>query len=780
MPDKLKEFPRNITLNRTLGLGSAVLLGVGAIIGGGIFTLTGLVAQYAGPALPFVILIDACIAITTALAYAELSSAFPGAGGGYRWVRDAYGPFVGHMAGWISWFASAVACSLYAISFAFYALELWFGYVLPAFHINSYIPEVAFWERIISTVVIILFGFFNLRKGAFGRKLGNIITLAEIGVILFFIATGAIAVINNPDPLVNFAFNLPHGIFGIFAGAGIMYIAFEGSEIVAQSAEELKNPKRNLPLSILISFAIVVSLYLGVMIVALGGITGAQPAWQVLANAGQGALVSAARYFSPIGALVLTFGGALAGLAAMDATIFSSSHVSFAMGREGQLPRFMGRVHPLKKTPDPALIVSLIVIIGMAILFPLKEVASVADIMFIILFAQLQLALIVLRKRRPEVERPFKVPFYPALQIFALCGYVFIGSQFLHVSPIGLAIVVLWMLLGFGVYKKIARPNYKEDFGRVAVFDEHIGIVAPGYHYRIVVPIVGTASLHEAALRLEVVKAMAKRYLPATIYVIGIHNVPPSRTFESVIKHPNGQESGELDHEHSFVHEVAKKIKESMPDDVDVDASIRLARSGGEADAILNVVERYHADLLVLGWRGWTKTQGQRLGSTLDPILYRHSCDMIIVKQGGNLRIQNILLPSSGGAHAQFAASVAAALGKADNGSVTALRIVSSATSQEKRTSRITEIIHDFKWPADMPLRIEVQEGENVAQTIIDKNKETDVVVMAASRGRIFKEFLLGNTAQKVASQSTKTVLIVKHHADINIPFWKELRKRFF
>ena len=79
-----------------------------------------------------------------------------------------------------------------------------------------------------------------------------------------------------------------------------------------------------------------------------------------------------------------------------------------------------------------------------------------------------------------------------------------------------------------------------------------------------------------------------------------------------------------------------------------------------------------------------------------------------------------------------------------------------------------------------MPLRIEVQEGENVAQTIIDKNKETDVVVMAASRGRIFKEFLLGNTAQKVASQSTKTVLIVKHHADINIPFWKELRKRFF
>ncbi len=773
------EIPRRVALSRNLGLSNAVLLGIGAIVGGGIFALTGLVAEYAGPAMPLVILINGAIAATTALAYAELSSAFPAAGGGYRWVRDAYGSFVGHMSGWASWFAQSVACALYALSFGYYALEIWAAYVFPLLGIRPDASDNDIFKRIIAAGIVLLFGLFNFRSVSSGRRLGDIITVLEIGVILFFIVTGFSAMLVNPHVDMNFSGDLPHGIFGIFAAAGIMYIAFEGSEIVAQSGEELKNPNKNLPRAILISFGVVVLMYFGVMIAALGGINAEVPAWQILADAGEGALIVAASYFSPFGAMLVTFGGALAGLAAMNATIYSSSHVSFAMGREGQLPRILGTANPRRHTPDWALAASLGLILCMAIFFPLKEVASVADMLFIIIFIQLQLTVIALRKKRPDAPRPFKVPLYPVLQIAAIVGYLFIGSQFLHVSPVGLIVVVVWLALGFIVYRTVARRNYKEDFSERQLFDERFRTETPAeYHYRIVVPFVGTFSAQAVVLRLEAAKAMAKGHRPATIYVVGIHAVHQSRTLGSVLAGSDKEETQELEREHRFIQYVAQKLKDTTPDDVNVESWVHLGRPGNEADAILQIVERYNADLLVLGWRGWTTTQGRRLGATLDQILYRHSCDLIIVKQGENLRAQRIFIPSSGGAHARFAAEVAAAfVAGRKRSTVTLARIVSPDMPEDEKAKSLTEIYDDAHWTGG-PIKIEAIPSENVSRAILARETKVDVYIMAASRGRAFKEFLVGNTAEIVARESVKTVIIAKHYADIRNPLQDFLRRQ--
>jgi len=769
------ESQNRISLNRSLGLRSVFLLGIRAIICGGMFTLLGLTASYAGSGLLFVILICASIAFTTLLAYAELASAFPSAGGAYKWIGDAYGPFLGHLAGWVSWFAQSVLCALYALTSAYYALGIWFNYISPKLGLDLVSPDDEFLKKFVAVFVIILFGLFNFRGVASGMKAGDILTFILLAIVIFFIGTGLLATFNNPEPLKGFTLELPNGIFGIFAGAYIFYVAFEGSEIVAQAGEEIKNPGKNLPRGLILSFVTVVALYALIIFVSFGGISGDVPPWQVLASGGEGALVNAAGHFSAIGAFIMSVGGLVVGLAGMNATIYSSSHVSYAMGREGQVWRKLGRVHHERKTPDWALAVSLFVIVLMAAFLPLKDIASVADLLFIFLFALMQVTLIAMRRKYPEVHRPFRVPFYPFLQILALLGYVFIAVQALHVSPLGLFVVLIWISAGFIVYKVVARKNYKEEFAQHQALEEHLGKTSPGWHYRIVVPIVDTLSPHALAFRMQVAKAMALRKEKATIYLVSIYTIPQSRQLGSVTQK-------ELEDDREFLHEEGVKLKKALPvqdDTHDVFDWIHVVHETQEAEAILDIVERLNADLLILGWRGWTKTRGKRFGATLDPILHRVRCDLLIVKAAKRIRSSSILLSTGGGAHAQFAASAVNAIAKEKNASTRILSVVSPTATEEEISEIKEKIIDDLVWQGQEPA-ISFVPGSNVAETIIEESKNDDIIVMAASRGRIFKEIFVGNTAETVARHSSKTVIIAKHHADIGEPIIGMLRKRFF
>ncbi len=232
-----------VTLSRSLGLFTITMIGVGGMIGAGIFVLTGIAAGVAGPALILAFFLNGLITTLTAFSYAELGSAFPEAGGGYLWVKEGLGGANGFLAGWMSWFAHAVAGSLYALGFGRFASEFWMMAGLSTFGLTVEQLTLAF-----MTIIIVLFTYINYRGASETGSIGNFVTLTKILILGFFVFFGIIAMTQTDAWHTRFTSGfMPNGFLGVFLAMGLTFIAFEGYEIIAQSGEEALNPKRNIP-----------------------------------------------------------------------------------------------------------------------------------------------------------------------------------------------------------------------------------------------------------------------------------------------------------------------------------------------------------------------------------------------------------------------------------------------------------------------------------------------------------------------------------------------------
>ena len=202
---------------------------------------------------------------------------------------------------------------------------------------------------------------------------------------------------------------------------GLTYIAFEGYEIIAQSGEEIKNPTKNIPRAIFLSLIIVVPIYIFVAFVALAVVNPeGMTAWGFLAAKKEVAMVEAARNISRWGSGILLIGGLLSTISALNATIYSSSRVSFVMGRDYNLPEVFSRVHRKLKTPNGSISISAVLIITMLLLLPIEDIASSADIMFLFLFIFVNIALIHIRRKSPKRIKGYKSPLFPLFPVMGI------------------------------------------------------------------------------------------------------------------------------------------------------------------------------------------------------------------------------------------------------------------------------------------------------------------------------------------------------------------------
>ena len=411
-----------VELSREMSLFSITMIGVGAMIGAGIFVLTGLAAGAAGPALILVFLLNGLVTLLTAMGYAELGSAFPGAGGGYQWVKRSLPQPSGFLSGWMDWFAHSVACSLYALGFGAY-----FYIIIKMLNINIPFLNEEIISKLLGVLVIIIFTYINYRGASETGIAGSIATIIKIIILGVFIIAGLVSIFKNPSTsLGHFVPFMPKGFTGIIFAMGLTFIAFEGYEIIVQAGEEVKNPKKNIPKAIFSSLIIVVPIYLLIAFVGIGAITADEPTWQFLGKFKEIAMVEAARQLLPFGEFILLLGGLLSTMSALNATIYSSSRVSYAMGRDGSFPKIFAKIHSTKRTPFVATLISSLIIIIMALALPINDIASAAVIMFLLLFLMVNMALINLRRTSPKVERGYKVPWVPFVPILAIIANLFI------------------------------------------------------------------------------------------------------------------------------------------------------------------------------------------------------------------------------------------------------------------------------------------------------------------------------------------------------------------
>jgi basic amino acid/polyamine antiporter, APA family len=444
--------PHEAKLVRSLNLLDVVMIGIAAMIGGAIFVLTGPAIGLAGSSVILAFIINAVITLFTAMGYAELGSAMPEAGGGYLWVREGLPRPNAFISGWMAWLAHIIAGSLYSVGFGSFFVSLL--HMTNILTINSLFGIIPL-DKLVAVIAIGLFTIVNIKGTSETGKIGTVVTIVQLVAIIAVIIAGLLTMVHNPNWKYNFADFMPMGIGGLVSAMGLTFIAFEGYEIIVQSGEEVKNPKRNIPRAIFISLALVVIMYCLVAFVSIGAIFPKNdPAWQFIGHNGDLGIMKAAELFMPYGGFIVLVGGIVSTLAALNATTFSSARVAFAMGRHYNLPHKLSEIHSKFKTPYVSVILSSVIMAVMAYALPLDSIAQASAVIFLLLFTQVNISVITIRKMYGDkLDYGFKTPFFPIVPIIGIFLKIGLAVYLLFTAPFSWVITVLWILVGFTIYR---------------------------------------------------------------------------------------------------------------------------------------------------------------------------------------------------------------------------------------------------------------------------------------------------------------------------------------
>src|SRR6266516_4227927 len=460
-----------------------MMIGIAGLVGGAIFVLTGPAIGVAGGSVIVAFIINAIITLFTAMGYAELGSAIPEAGGGYLWVREGLPRPNAFISGWMAWFAHIVAGSLYAVGFGSFLFSLLKMINILGDHpLFGIIP----FDKLIAVASIAAFTYINVKGVSETGKAGTIVTIVQLGTIAALIGAGFWTIHDHPNWRGNFNDFIPNGIGGIVAAMGLTFIAFEGYEIIVQTGEEVKNPKKNIPRAIFISLAVVVVLYCLVAFVSIGAIFPKDvPAWKYIGHYGDLGITKAAALFLPYGAFIVLAGGIVSSLAALNATTFSSSRVSFAMGRHYNLPHQLSSIHSRYKTPYVAIVISGAIMAVMAYALPLDQIAIAAGVIFLLLFTQVNIAVINIRRiYGDKLDYGFKIPFFPIIPIVGIFLKLGLALYLLVTQPMSWVISALWIVVGFALYRMYTFKKEIEHYAPLVTSEGDL----TRKEYRILIP----------------------------------------------------------------------------------------------------------------------------------------------------------------------------------------------------------------------------------------------------------------------------------------------------
>lgn len=746
-------------LARDMGLMHVTMIGVGAMIGAGIFVLTGLAAGVAGPALLLVFLFNGIVTGLTALSYAELGSCFPEAGGGYLWVKEALPQPNGFLSGWISWFAHAVACSLYAVAFGAFSVDLLdvAGIDLSKWlsRLSSASPHVL-GAKLIAVIVTLLFVYINYRGAKETGQAEILVTMLKIVIIGLFIGFGIYAIFAGKleEPWQgHFSGFFQRGPLGIIMAMGLTFIAFEGYEIIAQCGEEVKNPKRNIPRSIFLSLLIVVPIYILVAFVALGAVTpeGDLPSWQYLGQKGELAMIEAAEHFmmGRIGRIIFLIGGLFSTMSALNATVYSSSRVSFAMGRDHNLPGLFSRVHQKKRTPYIAVFLSGGLIMLMAVALPIEDIASATDAMFLLLFIFVNLAVINLRKNRPDLDRGFKVPFYPYFPLVATFLNLGLAVFLFFYRPLGIWVCIGYILFGIAIYYLYSKRKEFVAKAVPVIHAEQPVLQVDPCQFHILVPVANektVAQLQRFAIDI------AKSY-NADITVLHVIHVPPQL--------PPSEGRKYLSRARTL---LSKAIEIAEKEEIPVYSLVKLTHNIPKA--IVETCDDRKINLMIIGWEGEKPAYNRVFGTILDEIVLNTICDVALVcrARSKDEMIGRVLIPVSNIKYAVLSLKIAEALLK-NNKTPIVLFHATARQDVENVEVKYHEELQKLKDEIDpQRYKIVVKKTHKVVDAILAEIQHHDLIIMGAPEEGLVRRALFGDMPVQIARETDVPIILTKKY----------------
>ncbi len=444
--DELQAAAAASGMLKNLAAVDLLMLGIGAVIGTGIFVLTGVAAaKYAGPAVPLSFILSGLTCALAGLAYAEFASIVPASGSAYTYAYASLGEFIAFIVGWNLILEYTVTSSAVAVGWSGYVVGLFASAGLHLPHALVVSPEEGGVFNLPAVLITLFLSFLLVRGTKESVKLNRILVFVKLGAIFLFLALAAPHVdAANWEPF------LPFGYSGIVSGAAIVFFAYIGFDAVATTAEECRNAARDLPVGIIGSLFICTLLYAVVAAV----LTGVVP-YSMLDTAEPVAF--ALRHIGyNVGSAIVAVGAICGITTVLLVLLYGQSRIFFAMSRDGMVPANVCKIHRRFHTPYRVTILGAIFVSVIAGVFPIGMIAEMANIGTLSAFLIASIGVMVLRKTEPNLKRNFKCPAVWIIAPLAVlsCGYLMANLPLATWHRFG-----FWILFGLCVYFGYSRAH---------------------------------------------------------------------------------------------------------------------------------------------------------------------------------------------------------------------------------------------------------------------------------------------------------------------------------
>lgn len=734
--------PQSDELSRSLGLFGATMVGVSAMLGAGVFVLSGVALKQAGPAALVAFALNGLITLVTAFSFAELAAAFPESGGSYVFARKVF-PVGGAFAtGWVLWLAYLVAAALYALgfgSFLIYAIQVGAQAAGNPLSFPSWAPVA---------VALVATGLNTglLTRGGAGAASG--IALAKVIAFLLIVVPGLYLVATSEpgtvsQGLVPFA---PKGMAGIAVAMGFTFIALEGFEVVAAVGGEVREPAKTIPRAMFLSIGITLTIYLLLLFVMLciGG-PEVGSAWEDLGGKGdQAVAVAVQRYLGPFGTFVVLAAGILATFSALTSALMAASHTSHSMARDRALFRGLAR-KSLRGTPATAVVVSSLLVALLVTATGDVEIAGVtASLIFLLSFALANGAGLLVRVRAGNLGG-FQAPFYPGLPLIGVTACLALAvfqTTLAWQAPI---VAMVWLGLGLVLYQTRFRASAQRVSARAEALDTML-VQLRGRTPLILVPL---ANPDRADTLMTLANGLAPRRAGRVLALaVASHQGELPDAEEGLVAYERCQEA------------LRKAVVASCRAQRTFEAVVMLAAD--VAKTISKVAAERQPEVVLVGMsRLDAESGGSRL---IERLVVRSNADLVVVEappSWGPSGLKKILVPIGGRtSHDPLRARLLGVLTRESEHEVEVqfLRVVRDEAEQPRALMQLHDLAQDL---GRSPEDCRVQVSQDAGGAIIAAAESADLIVMGltAQAGKP----LIGPFVERLAGEASCPLIAIAH-----------------
>jgi len=720
VPENIHEiFKRKIVpvrFERTMGLLGATTLGVGALMGAGIYVLIGLAAGEVGPGAWLSYLICGLLSVLSVLMYGELSRRVPVTGGGYAYAYNAIGSFWGFITGWLLALGSIFACAMYATGFAYYLASI----------LDSPVPEAVL--KGIAIAVIAVLTLSNCWGTKKGDRLQKVLTWGNLAVLLILILFS----LSKADP-GHLRPMFPKGIGGVGGAIAIIYVSFFGYQLIANNAEEIVDPTRTVPRAMMLAMIISLIFYIAVALVSVMVVP-----WETLAGSKAPLVEVAVTGLGRIGWLLVVLGGVLASAAALNSTLMSQARQIFAMGKDRFLPAIVGSIHATYRTPTAALWAGGIITAVSVITADLTFIVKSANFCFLASLLPISLALRRLY-RKSETAAPAN----------RLKRYI---PELAFIANLSLLLTIDWISILFGLqltaiggiiylfYSR--RREIRSRTGMSVVLTGEKGSMFQ-VGSRILVPMANPQT--QPAL-FGISDALLADH-GGEIVVLTVVETPNQMDFYSALG--SAEDSLQiLDHSANLPKLDRVRLK----------PVVRVSRN--LAKGIVHAAEEEGCNLIVMGYAGAETPQSLQL---IEEVLSHARTETILLKLRGEFRPQRIAVSLGSSLNLNLIVRLAGAVADRYGGEITFLNILPVNYSGEQKSHSGKILVEAIQRHAARALyRIELASSDEPLEFLVKRSAEFDLLIVGTAKVGLLERVAVGSFSSQIVGRSECSVAVVK------------------